>query len=153
MAFSYSYAFTIDTLICLLTHFRQSGLFSAVVTAFLVASYPALQPDVSTINANLTAQVATILARSTNQSEPVTPQLPAPNSHTAYLIIDGFWFLSLAFSLSCALAATLVQQWSRTYLQGTEERFNLHQRVRMRTFLQRGVQKFYFTELVNALPM
>jgi uncharacterized protein DUF6535 len=48
----------------------------------------------------------------------------------------------LAFSLICALLAILVQQWSRTYLQGTEERFNLHQRVRMRTYLQQGVQKF-----------
>jgi hypothetical protein len=102
----------------------------------------------------LIAQVVTILSRSTNQSEPfVTPQLPAPNSHTAYLIINSFWFLSLVFSLACALAATLVQQWSRTYLQGTEERFNLHQRVRMRTYLQRGVQKFYFSELVNTIPM
>lgn len=145
--------FYIDPLICLLTHFRQSGLFSAVVTAFLIASYPALQPDVLTINANLTAQVVTILSRSTNQSELVTPQLPAPNSHTAYLIINAFWFLSLAFSLTCALAATLVQQWSRTYLQGTEEHFNLHQRVRMRTYLQRGVRKFYFSELVNTIPM
>jgi Family of unknown function (DUF6535) len=144
----------IHPFICLLTHFRQSGLFSAVVTAFLIASYPALQADVSTITANLTAQVVTILARSTNQSElePVTPQLPT-NSHTAYLIINAFWFLSLAFSLACALAATLVQQWSRTYLQGTEERFNLHQRVRMRTYLQRGVQKFHFSELVAAIPM
>jgi len=106
--------------------------------------------------ANLTAQIATNLSRSANQSEPVTPQLPAlpaPNSHTAYRIINAFWFLSLAFSLTCALAATLVQQWSRTYLQGTEERFNLHQRVRMRTYLQRGVQKFYFSEVVNAIPM
>lgn len=130
-----------------------SGLFSQVVTSFLVVSYVGLQPDPSVVNANLTAQVVTILSRSTNQSEPVTPQLPAPNSHTAYLIINAFWFLSLAFSLTCALAATLVQQWSRTYLQGTEERFNLHQRVRMRTYLQRGVQKFYVSELVDTFPM
>jgi Family of unknown function (DUF6535) len=101
----------------------------------------------------LNGQIAAIL---TNQSEPVaflTSQLPPQNSHTAYLIINAFWFLSLAFSLICALAATLVQQWSRTYLQGTKERFNLHQRVRMRTYLQRGVQKFHFSELVDAIPM
>lgn len=80
-------------------------------------------------------------------------QLPAPNSPTAYFIINALWFLSLAFSLSCALAATLVQQWSRTYLQGTEEPFKPRQRVRMRTFLQGGVQKFHFSELVDAIPM
>ena len=118
-----------------MTQFRQSGLFSGVVTAFLIVSYPATQPDISTINANLTAQIVTILSRSTNQTEPVIPNLPTLNSYSTYLIIDAFWFLSLAFSLICALAATLVQQWSRAYLQGTAERFNLHQRVRMRTYL------------------
>lgn len=145
---------------CLLTDFLQSGLFSAVVTAFLIISYPNLQPDVPVISANLTAQVAILLAESTNQSDSQTRhlqslqnQLPSPNSHTAYLIINALWFLSLAFGLACALAATLVQQWSRTYLQGTEERFNPHQRVRMRTYLQRGVQKFHFSELVDAIPM
>ncbi|KAH9985125.1 hypothetical protein BJV77DRAFT_952059 [Russula vinacea] len=137
-----------------------SGLFSAVVTAFLIISYPGLQPDVPTINAQLTARVATILANPTNQSNlsdivtsQLVAQLPAPNSPTAYFIINALWFLSLAFSLSCALAATLVQQWSRTYLQGTEEPFKPRQRVRMRTFLQGGVQKFHFSELVDAIPM
>lgn len=144
----------------LLTAFLQSGLFSAVVTAFLIISYPGLQPDVPTINAQLTARVATILANPTNQSNlsdivtsQLVAQLPAPNSPTAYFIINALWFLSLAFSLSCALAATLVQQWSRTYLQGTEEPFKPRQRVRMRTFLQGGVQKFHFSELVDAIPM
>lgn len=79
--------------------------------------------------------------------------MPSPNSYTAYLIINALWFLSLSFSLTCALAATLVQQWSRTYLQGTEERFNPHQRVRMRTYLHQGVQTFRFSDLVEAIPM
>lgn len=133
--------------------FLKSGLFSAIVTAFLIDSYKSLQPDFATVNTNLTAQVAIILARSTNQTEPVLPQLPSQNSYMAYLIINALWFLSLSFSLACALAATLVQQWSRTYLQGTEERFNPHQRVRMRTYLQRGVQTFHLSELIEAIPM
>jgi hypothetical protein len=97
--------------------------------------------------------VAILLARSTNQTDPVLPPMPTPNSQTVYLTINVLWFLSLACSLSCALAATLVQQWSRTYSQGTEERFNPHQRTRMRTYLQQGVQKFHFSELVDAIPM
>jgi hypothetical protein len=79
--------------------------------------------------------------------------MPSQNSHTAFLIINALWFSSLTFSLMCALGATLVQQWSRTYLQGTEERFNPHQRVRMRTYLQQGVQKFHLSGLVDAIPM
>jgi len=79
--------------------------------------------------------------------------MPSQNSQTAFLIINALWFLSLGFSLSCALAATLIQQWSRTYLQGTKERFNPRERARMRTYLHLGVQKFYFSEMVGAIPM
>jgi hypothetical protein len=104
-------------------------------------------------NVNLTAQIAIILARSTNQTDPVLPPTPSQNSRTAYLIINALWFLSLSFSLTCAITATLVQQWSRTYLQGTEEGFNPHQRTRMRTYFQGGVQKFRLSELVDAIPM
>jgi Family of unknown function (DUF6535) len=98
---------------------------------------------------NLNAQIVTIL--SPNHSNPV--QLASSNSYQASLIINALWFLSLAFSLACALAATLVQQWSRIYLQGIEERFDPHQRVRMRTYLQQGVQKFYLSELVGSIPL
>lgn len=34
--------------------------------------------------------------------------------------VNYFWFLSLTFGLICALAATLVQQWARSYLQAIE---------------------------------
>lgn len=130
-----------------------SGLFSAVVSAFLVDSYKALQPDASTATANIIAQVATLLANSTNQPLPSLPPIPSPNSHTAFLIINALWFLSLVFSLACALSATLIQQWSRVYLQGTEERFIPHERARMRTYLHKGVQKFYLANIVDAIPM
>lgn len=102
---------------------------------------------------NLTVVLITLLARSSNQNEPELPKLPTTNNLNAYLVINALWFLSLFFSLMCALAATLVQQWSRMYLQGIEERYDLHQRARMRTYLQQGVQKFYLTELVGAIPL
>jgi Family of unknown function (DUF6535) len=100
---------------------------------------------------NLTVQIVTPLSLSMNHSNPVLPPLPSPNSQQAFPIINALWFLSLTFSLSCA--ATLVQQWSRIYFQGTEERFDPHQRVRMRTYLQQGVQRFHLSELVGSIPL
>jgi Family of unknown function (DUF6535) len=95
--------FHIDPSICLLTYFHQSGLFSAVVTAFLIASYPALQPDLLTINANLTAQVVTILFHSTNQSEPdpsaaraASPEQPHRLPHHQCFLVSE---LGLQFSM------------------------------------------------------
>ncbi|KAH9038139.1 hypothetical protein EDB84DRAFT_1577455 [Lactarius hengduanensis] len=130
-----------------------SGLFSAVVSTFLVDSYKALQPDAGTATAILTAQAVELLARSVGEAAPTPPNLPSPNSHTPFLIINALWFLSLVFSLACALSATLIQQWSRIYLQGTEERFIPHERARMRTYLQKGVQNFHLADMVDAIPM
>jgi hypothetical protein len=128
----------------------QSGLFSAVVSTFLANS--SQYPDPTIAIAILTSQTNTLLANSNNQPLP-SILVPSQNSYTAYLIINSLWFLSLVFSLTCALCATLVQQWSRVYLQGTEERFIPHERARMRTYLQRGVQNFHFADMVDAIPM
>ncbi|KAH8983869.1 hypothetical protein EDB92DRAFT_1951269 [Lactarius akahatsu] len=117
-----------------------SGLFSAVVSAFLVDSYKTLQPNASTT-----------IPRDRLPPEGSFPL--SPNGQTPFLIINALWFLSLIFSLACALSATLIQQWSRIYLQGTEERFIPHERARMRTYLQKGVQNFHLADMVNAIPM
>lgn len=116
-------------------------------------SYQALQPDPGTATAILTQQVVNLTANSTHQAIPSPPDMPSPNTYTPYLIINALWSLSLIFSLACALSATLIQQWSRIYLQGTEERFIPHERVRMRTYLQRGVQNFHLADMVEAIPM
>lgn len=155
-AFSYSYVPLV-----LLEHAQsihhnlilQSGLFSAVVSAFLVNSYQALQPDPGTVTAILTQQLVNLTANANHQDIPTPPTPPTPNSYHAYLIINALWSLSLIFSLACACSATLIQQWSRIYLQGTEERFIPHERVRMRTYLQRGVQNFHLADMVDAIPM
>ncbi|KAF8274672.1 hypothetical protein EI94DRAFT_474860 [Lactarius quietus] len=130
-----------------------SGLFSAVISTFLANSCQALQPDPGTATAILTQQMVNLTANATHQNIPPPPLMPSENSYNAYLIINALWFLSLFFSLACALSATLVQQWSRIYLLGTEERFIPHERVRMRTYLQRGVQKFHLVDMVDAIPM
>lgn len=36
--------------------------------------------------------------------------------------VNVFWFLSLSFGLACALAATLVEQWARNYIQCIDRR-------------------------------
>ncbi|KAI0287089.1 hypothetical protein BC826DRAFT_1120037, partial [Russula brevipes] len=41
--------------------------------------------------------------------------LPPFDVPAAMLHVNILWFLSLTLSVSCALAATLVQQWARKY--------------------------------------
>jgi len=60
---------------------------------------------------------------------------------------------ALAFSLACALSATLVQQWSRYYLQAIERRSAPHHRARVRSYLHEGITTFKMTAVVEAIPM
>ena len=56
-------------------------------------------------------------------------------------------------SLSCALLATLLQQWARRYLLITQSHSSkLHDRARIRSFFAEGVIKFHLPKVVDALP-
>jgi hypothetical protein len=55
-------------------------------------------------------------------------------------------------SLTCALLATLLQQWARRYLKITQSRYSPHKRARIRAFFSEGVEKCLLPWAVEALP-
>jgi hypothetical protein len=55
-------------------------------------------------------------------------------------------------SITCALFATLLQQWARKYLKLTQTRSGLHKRARIRSFFAEGVEKSQLSMVVEALP-
>ncbi|KAN0140620.1 hypothetical protein V8E53_001829 [Lactarius tabidus] len=81
------------------------------------------------------------------------PISPAPFSPPTYAVwVNGLWFMSLVISITCAVLATLLQQWARRYLKVTQTRFSLHKRARIRTFFAEGVEKSLLPRVVEALP-
>jgi hypothetical protein len=60
--------------------------------------------------------------------------------------------MSLVISITCAVLATLLQQWARRYLKVTQTRYSLHKRARIRTFFSEGVEKSLLPRVVEALP-
>ncbi len=66
--------------------------------------------------------------------------------------VNALWFLSLVISFTCALLATLLQQWARRYLKVTQPRYSPHKRARIRAFFSEGVEKFLLPWAVEALP-
>jgi hypothetical protein len=138
-------------------HYMQAGLFSACVTAFIIEGYQSLQQDQRNTSNVLLSQISSQLAAmangsSINTSEYLLKQTafhPTPSA----LRCNAFWFLSLAFSLACALSATLVQQWSRYYLQAIDRRAAPHHRARIRSYLHEGITTFKMTAVVEAIPM
>ncbi|KAF8079048.1 hypothetical protein FPV67DRAFT_1467319 [Lyophyllum atratum] len=138
-----------------------AGLFSASVTAFIIESYKTLSPSSEGTTNALLAQISQQLTAISNSSAefntaPFTPgtfiSSPFVPSRSA-LICNVLWFLSLGFSLACALSATLVEQWVRNYLRATESRPNPHERARMCAYLYQGLEKFKMAALVEAIPM
>ena len=105
----------------------QAGLFSAILTAFLVQTYPMLQADnTDTTNQLLALSVSTqlrtagtIITDALNKT--LTSLADAASSSfspsTATRWINILFFLSLVFSLAAALFSILAKQWIREYIK------------------------------------
>ncbi|KAJ6494366.1 hypothetical protein C8R45DRAFT_784271, partial [Mycena sanguinolenta] len=129
-----------------------SGLFSASLTAFLIESYKVLQPDSGDLTvagiALLSNQLAAIASNTTFVSPPSSNFTPT----AASLWCNALWFISLSLSLTCALLATLVEQWAREFLHKTEMRPSPLRRARVFSFLYFGLKQFRMHTIVDAIP-
>ncbi|KAJ7577949.1 hypothetical protein C8J56DRAFT_970040 [Mycena floridula] len=131
-----------------------AGLFTASLTAFIIESYKGLSPDPSTQTVELLTRISLQLSAINDRPESVLP-LTAMDSFkppTPMVICNLLWFLSLGFSLACALTATLVEQWVRHYLQDTQ-RASPRMRARIRAYLYRGMEQFGMHRVVEVVPL
>ena len=132
----------------------KTGLFSGTVASFIIASYPNLSPDSSdTTNALLTqisqqlvnisngAPLASVAAQSTQSFQPTASAVR----------VNVMWILSLVLSLTCALSATLVQQWARRYMRLALRRGAPHKRARMRAYIFDGIEGFKLNRAIEAI--
>ena len=87
-----------------------------------------------------------------NISRSLPASLPPFSPPTYAVWVNSLWFLSLVTSITCALLATLLQQWARGYLKATQPRYSLHKRARHRSFFFEGVEKCFLPSAVEALP-
>ncbi|KAI0033048.1 hypothetical protein K488DRAFT_85278 [Vararia minispora EC-137] len=128
-----------------------TGLFAATVATFTVQSTQLLSPT-STDTAIL-AQISQQLSTAFNVSHApaadaslLTPAVPA------YAIrVNTLWFLSLILSLCCALAATLMQQWTRRYLRAAGHRAAPQRRGPVHVYVSMGLKRFGLSRAVGAI--
>lgn len=154
----------------LLKSLSQAGLFSAIVTAMIVESYISLVPDPNDKTVALLLQISMQLGGNMSMSE--NPPVDSFNPTSSALRVNICWFLSLCLGLTCALAATLVQQWSatrisglyptrtnlaelnraRSYLQAIEKRPAPQVKARIRSYLYQGIDDFAMCTIVEGIP-
>ncbi|KAL1715807.1 hypothetical protein EV715DRAFT_275500 [Schizophyllum commune] len=142
-----------DTLDVLLVF---AGLFSAVVTTFVVQTSTALQADFAHISVSIMLELVAI-QRAWASGLPVD-EVPRSalsiDSVTASSLdywCNGFWFVSLALSLSTALMAVLVKQWIQAYSKNT---FGTprHQAL-VRQFRLFGIEQWNVPLIISLLPI
>ncbi|KAJ7572492.1 hypothetical protein C8J56DRAFT_875240 [Mycena floridula] len=130
-----------------------AALFSAVVTAFIIESYKTLSPDPSAMTVVLLYQISRQLSTITNATESIV-LLPDFNSSPKLAVITNiFWFLSLALSLTCALTATLIEQWASDYIGAIERREAPEFKARIRAYLFEGVENSNVAAIVEGTPL
>src|ERR1700733_5638974 len=94
----------------------KTGLFSAIVGAFIIEFYKKLSSDSGNQTVALLQQISHQLPNSPNGTYSDTANQSSPPG-TAMVWVNALWLISLVLSLTCALIATLLQQWARRYIK------------------------------------
>ena len=115
-----------------------------------------IRPNPQDTSAFYLARIHRQLASQLNEpQDPIPKSLsnnPALSFPTSAVWVNGLWFLSLVISLTCALMATLLQQWARRYLEVAYPRYSPPKRARIHAFYSEGVEDLHIPWTVEALP-
>ena len=123
------------------------------MTAFIIESYKTLSPEPSTMTVVLVYHISLQLSTITNTTE-LNISLPdLKSSPTSAIITNVFWFLSLALSLTCALTATLVEQWASDYIRAIERRESAAIKAQIRAYLFEGIENSNVAAIVEGSPL
>ncbi|KAI5900628.1 uncharacterized protein SCHCODRAFT_02526951 [Schizophyllum commune H4-8] len=127
-----------------------AGLFSGVVTAFIIESYKWLLEEPEDLSAEYLRQILALLANTTVPTIVQASGRPTlPDNIVS--IINGFWFTSLTLSLSSALIGIVSKQWLREYLRdpGLSNQTNLG----VRQVKHEGLSKWYVNAVITSIPL
>ncbi|KAH9831819.1 uncharacterized protein C8Q71DRAFT_714794, partial [Rhodofomes roseus] len=125
-----------------------AGLFSAILTAFVVQYYPTLQ-------ASGGAQPQIVII-STPDSANLTVSYPAPppTPVTALAIaINALWFVALVFSITSASLGISVKQWLAHYIPSESDIGDARLRLHIWRLRSRGLARWHVPEIIGLLPL
>ncbi|KAJ7662621.1 hypothetical protein DFH06DRAFT_1471430 [Mycena polygramma] len=131
-----------------------AALFSATLTAFIVESYQTLQVDPASEIAVLLKTISGQLANGNfSATAPGIQSRPWFAPATSSIWCNVLWFFSLFLSLTCALLATLVEQWTRGFTQRIDGPMSPVTRAKIFTYLHSGLNAFDMHTLVDLIPL
>jgi len=141
---------------------HQAGLFSAALTAFIIDRSQNIQQTPAQQSVFFQQQSVALLNQISQQlsslgaQTPVSSNLslsgPAVTPSSSDVRVNVFWFLSLVFSLSAALLATLVQRSARDHMHIFRRYSHPLRIARIRQYLHEGVESWYMPAIAEAVP-
>jgi Family of unknown function (DUF6535) len=140
----------------------QAGLYSTVLTGFLIDSKGKLKPDPTDRIEYYLQQHSTILSQISQQlasiapqvSIPSTPPLPFPAFHppASYIRVNIFWFTGLIFSLLSAFMAIVIQKWVRNNTDVFQRDSDPLKSARLRQYLREGFDQLHLPAVDETVP-
>src|SRR6266576_5120915 len=132
----------------------QAGLFSAVLTAFVVPKIQDLKVNPADQSAYYQNQTAYMLSRISQQLPSNYTPYPTFHASASDRRVNILWLVSLVCSLSAALLATLVQQWARAYMRIFQPSRDALKTARIRLFLFEDARRLplvvdFVTQLIH----
>jgi hypothetical protein len=129
----------------------KAGLFSAVLTTFIVEVYGRLQEDSTDASAQILRRISMQL-QNIPQSE-LEPLPPRFNPSGTIVAVNVLWFLSLLLSLFAALFAFFAKQWLYVYSKWSEGARPGRDMLLLRNFYRNGFEKWHLTDVIDTLPV
>ncbi|PBK69495.1 hypothetical protein ARMSODRAFT_957134 [Armillaria solidipes] len=134
-----------------------AGLFSAVVTTFVVQTSQNLQVNYGQVTATLLFELIDVQHAAANGS--LVNNVPRSNltpfsdfrPTISDSLVNGLWFTSLSFSLATALFAVLTKQWIHQYI--TMPSGTPRDRCRVRQFRYMGLEQWGVGFIIGLLPL
>ncbi|KAK0190053.1 hypothetical protein F5146DRAFT_649443 [Armillaria mellea] len=133
----------------------SAGLFSAILSTFVIQTAQNLQPDYTAASASLLIELVGYQRAASNLSSiPLSPFYPAISfsPSLADVWINSLWFFSLALSLTTALVAVLTKQWLHQYISVVSDLSPLG-RGRIRQYRYMGLEKWQVPMIIGLLPI
>jgi hypothetical protein len=131
------------------TPIYQAGLFSAILTAFIVEVYKGLEEDPLVKSVDILLRISVQLNGSFDDSAS-GPRDFSPSATT--VAVNMLWFSSLILSLFAALLGILAKQWLHVYGKWPE-REQYKDTVILRYVYQEGFLRWHVPEFIGLLPV
>ena len=134
----------------------QAGLYSAIVTAFIMVSYQWLSQNpqdttielLTEISAKLNGHVQT---RGLEGSLMLATDVVPFSAPLSAIVINSLWFVSLVAALSSAFIGILVKQWLREYMRPIS--ITPIDALSLRQLHYQGLKNWGVVEIISFLPL